>query len=75
MLGKICVQNQLSKDISEKFFLLIQGADYEPKNKYKSYLARKMLLNAVNEIQLSELADSKVYRVSGIFPKSKYFMI
>ena len=34
-----------------------------------------MLVNAVNEIQLSELADSKVYHVAGIFPKSKYFMI
>ena len=34
-----------------------------------------MLANAVNEIQLSELADSKVYHVSGIFLKSKYFMI
>ena len=32
---KIYVHNQLSKGISEKFFLLIQGADYEPKNKYK----------------------------------------
>ena len=36
MLGKIYVQNQLSKGISEKFFLLIQGADYEPKTKYNS---------------------------------------
>ena len=36
MLGKIYLQNLLSKDIFRKVFLLIQGADYEPKNKYNS---------------------------------------
>ena len=33
MLGKIYVRNQLSKGIFRKVFLLIQGADYQPKNK------------------------------------------